>query len=219
MVTLRNTLLANNLRGLAPPFDDANCGATGGGALKITSNGAGLGYNLSSDNSCQLTGTGDMQGTDAQIEALADNGGLTQTHALKATSPAINAASPVTNVTTDQRGDPRDATPDIGAYDTATIATAGTTSIGGSSKCFIATAAFGTPMDNEVRYLRAFRDQYLLTSAAGRKFVELYYAASPPIADYIRGHDTLRAIVRAGLQPLVALSERLVSSDSVAAQK
>ena len=217
LVTLRNTLLANNRRGSAPPLSDANCGATGGGALNITSVGTGLGYNLSSDNSCQLAGIGDVQNVDARLVALADNGGSTQTHALEATSPAINAALTVAGVTTDQRNMPRDATPDIGAYDTSTAAAVA--SSGGGSKCFIATAAFGTPMDNEVRYLRAFRDQYLLTNAAGRQFVELYYAVSPPIADYIREHDALRALVRAGLRPLVALSERLVSPDAVAAQK
>jgi serine protease len=81
---------------------------------------------------------------------------------------------------------------------------------GGGGGCFIATAAYGTPMAREVGYLRAFRDQYLLASAAGRKFVELYYTYSPPVADYLRRNDDLRAWTRAALTPFVALARMFV---------
>ncbi len=80
--------------------------------------------------------------------------------------------------------------------------------------CFIATAAYGSPMEKEVRALRAFRDQYLLTNVAGRKFVELYYRYSPPLARYIAKRDTLRAMVRASLKPLIWLSRALVEEDA-----
>jgi len=81
---------------------------------------------------------------------------------------------------------------------------------GGGGGCFIATAAYGTPMADEIRYLRAFRDGYLLPNRIGRRFVELYYRHSPPIADYISQREQLRRFVRVALMPLVALSKWLV---------
>jgi serine protease len=88
----------------------------------------------------------------------------------------------------------------------------------GGKKCFIATAAYGTPMAEQVRYLRAFRDQYLQTNSAGRWFVTQYYKYSPPFADYLRQHDDLRAVVRTALSPLVELSRAVVDDSALAAQ-
>lgn len=76
---------------------------------------------------------------------------------------------------------------------------------GGSSDCFIATAAFGTPMEPQVMLLRDFRDEHLLTNAAGRAFVETYYTVSPPIANVIRESETLRAVTRAALTPVIEI--------------
>ena len=71
------------------------------------------------------------------------------------------------------------------------------------SGCFIATAAFGTPLANEVRILSEFRDKYLMTNTAGRKFVRCYYKTSPTIAKIISRNFLLRFAVRTGLRPLV----------------
>lgn len=77
------------------------------------------------------------------------------------------------------------------------------------SDCFIATAAFGSPMAPEIHALRALRDNHLQANAAGRAFVQLYYRHSPPVAEFLRRHEGLRAAVRAGLMPLVAVSKVL----------
>jgi hypothetical protein len=105
-----------------------------------------------------------------------------------------------------------------GATSTATVAVtvaaAPSGGGGGGGGCFIATAAYGTAMASEVRYLRAFRDQYLLVSDVGRRFVELYYRVSPPIADFLREHSALRSALRLWLWPYALLSRMLVSEES-----
>jgi hypothetical protein len=78
--------------------------------------------------------------------------------------------------------------------------------------CFIATAAYGTPMAEEIEILREFRDEYLLTNSLGQALVEFYYRVSPPIAEFITEHPSLKPIVRAGLVPAVVMSTIAVST-------
>jgi hypothetical protein len=82
----------------------------------------------------------------------------------------------------------------------------------GGIHCFIATAAYGTPMAEEIQILREFRDEYLLTNSLGRAFVDFYYMVSPPIAEFITEHPSLKPMVRAGLVPAVAMSTVAVNT-------
>jgi hypothetical protein len=77
------------------------------------------------------------------------------------------------------------------------------------SPCFIATAAYGTPLASEISVLRRFRDRYLGSNALGRAFVDVYYTLGPKLAAIIRRDETLRAVSRGFLAPLVAAARSL----------
>ena len=84
-----------------------------------------------------------------------------------------------------------------------TIAPTTSDSGGSSSGCFIATAAYGSYLDPHVKILRNFRDDVLLKSRPGTAFVKFYYKNSPPIADYIAQHESLRTVFRLLLTPII----------------
>jgi len=73
--------------------------------------------------------------------------------------------------------------------------------------CFIATAAYGTPMASQVGTLRAFRDRFLMSHAPGRALVNVYYRVGPYAADVIRDRPWLRSLVRDMLSPLIAWAQ------------
>jgi hypothetical protein len=107
---LQNSILANNTA--------ANCYGP------VTS-----GFSLSSDNSCNLNGPGDLNNVNPKLGTLGSYGGPTQTIPLLSGSPAIDAGNPsgCTDyqghlLKTDQRGLPRPNTEDrsgcdIGAFE------------------------------------------------------------------------------------------------------
>ena len=101
-IRLNNTIIANKA-------SEDDCGGSG----TIISDG----YNIASDNTCNLSGTGDISNTNPLIGPLQDNGGATLTHALLDGSPALNTGN--STLTEDQRGEarPQDGSNDIGAFE------------------------------------------------------------------------------------------------------
>ena len=109
-------------------------GNTGSKNFGVRSQGTGVtnfisaGHNLSDDDSGNLIAAGDQINTNPLLLPLADNGGLTRTHALRLESPAIDAGSNALAVdadgnalATDQRGTGfdriLDGTVDVGAFE------------------------------------------------------------------------------------------------------
>jgi CSLREA domain-containing protein len=114
-VNVRSAIIGDNINnnGAAPDF-----------AGTLTSQGYNLIENLAGT---AITGTnvGNILGQDPQLLPLGNYGGITQTVALMATSPAVDAANPTNFPATDQRNvsRPEDGSlngtvlPDIGAYE------------------------------------------------------------------------------------------------------
>ena len=77
---------------------------------------------------------------------------------------------------------------------------------GGGGGCFIATGAYESLFEPQVKILRQSRDEYPLPSELGTAFIDLYYRYSPPIAHVIAKHKSLRWAVRITLMPLMGIS-------------
>lgn len=120
-VNMTNTIVAGNQGDPGQPGYDILCGD-----YYISSQG----YNLigMTDGSGTTWANTDLVGTlqlplDPLLGPLGNNGGLTDTMALKRGSPAIKKGTHISGITTDQRGFPLDSPPDIGAFQTQVQAT------------------------------------------------------------------------------------------------
>lgn len=69
--------------------------------------------------------------------------------------------------------------------------------------CFIATAAYGSDMAQEVVLLRNWRDSFLLKKRVGKNFVSFYYNVSPHISEMVSKSELLKRLVRLGLTPII----------------
>jgi Ca2+-binding RTX toxin-like protein len=114
-VVLNSTIVAGNAD-LSPPDDKVapDCeDVTVSDGHNLIGNASGCDF---------VEATGDLVGTaaapiDPLLGPLALNGGLTPNHELLTGSPAIDAGDPTEAPPIDQRGLPRDALPDIGAFE------------------------------------------------------------------------------------------------------
>ncbi|MEW5884171.1 MAG: CFI-box-CTERM domain-containing protein [Armatimonadota bacterium] len=69
--------------------------------------------------------------------------------------------------------------------------------------CFIATACYESALAPQLSAFRAYRDERLQHCKLGRAFIRVYYAVSPPIANWLTRHPRAAAFVRSRvLEPL-----------------
>lgn len=79
-----------------------------------------------------------------------------------------------------------------------------------SKGCFIATAVYEPAETAKVDLLRSYRDQVLLSSIVGRKFVSFYYAVSPSIARLISKSRMLKSLIRSLLlEPILIVQHSM----------
>jgi len=81
----------------------------------------------------------------------------------------------------------------------------------GSNECFVATAAAGSADAPEVRILRRFRDEVLLTSSAGKQLVKYYYKIGPKLARSIEGSPVMRRYMLIALvRPASEMADKIL---------
>ncbi len=77
------------------------------------------------------------------------------------------------------------------------------------SKCFIATATYGSEIAPEVALLRNFRDAEVMQTSAGRSFMlafnAFYYSFSPQVASFIAFYGPVRPVMKVTLYPLIGI--------------
>jgi hypothetical protein len=75
--------------------------------------------------------------------------------------------------------------------------------------CFIATAAYGSLMANDVQDLRHVRDSLLSKTIFGELAIETYYTFGPAVAGVVGESDMLRSTARAVLAPIIGRVKQL----------
>ncbi len=120
--TLIDSIVAGNTLGAGPSDIGGNESSLVTGSFNLIGTGGSGGIGGGSDGNIVLTSLADLG-----LAPLGDYGGPTATMALLPGSPAIGAGTAESGITTDQRGEPLDSPPDIGAFQTQTSLVVNTT--------------------------------------------------------------------------------------------
>ncbi|OLO26334.1 hypothetical protein BTR23_23510 [Alkalihalophilus pseudofirmus] len=72
-----------------------------------------------------------------------------------------------------------------------------------SGDCFVATAAYGTPLAEEINILRNYRDTVLRYSKTGKKFIAFYYTYGPYLASFINKNPLFKKPIRGLIQVVI----------------
>jgi hypothetical protein len=139
-----------------------------------------------------------LDGTEVQVEAIPDNG-------YRFTNWSGDASGTSNPITITMNSDKS-----ITANFTFTLTEGESGGKGGKKGCFIATAAYDSPLHPYLGILRDFRDKYLMPSKLGRTLVCLYYKYCPYVANLIAKHKVLKNAIRISILPLVAFSYSMV---------
>ncbi|MEM1942473.1 MAG: CFI-box-CTERM domain-containing protein [Candidatus Caldarchaeum sp.] len=78
-----------------------------------------------------------------------------------------------------------------------------------TSRCLIATAAFGSELDPSVKMLRQFRDGFVLQTFSGKTFMDVfnafYYSWSPAVAEAEYANQGFRTMIKYSIYPLLGV--------------
>jgi len=75
--------------------------------------------------------------------------------------------------------------------------------------CFIASAVYGTPLNDEIKILRNFRDLKLRKNLFGKIFISLYDRFGPVAAFYIRNNESRRQWARENIvEPFLEFAKK-----------
>ena len=192
--TAKNTIIAENLAGNEHNEEVVTSNCSGA----ITSTGP----NLENGSECEFAAHGGLSNTNPMLGPLANNGGETETEALLAGSPAIDAGTNEGCPATDQRGVPRPqgASCDIGAVE-RTVPSAGTPVV----SAITSTGATLTASAGTVFLGGSFSYRYGPTSAYGLSTSTL------PLLEGLAGEPAIATLT--GLTPATTYHAQLVVSN------
>ncbi len=75
--------------------------------------------------------------------------------------------------------------------------------------CLIVTATFGSPLSSEVQLVRSFRDDSIVKSYTGSRFMPgfnaWYYSFSPQVSKYINEHPVMKPAMQVLITPILQI--------------